>query len=85
MVIGTGVGTSETQGIALPEPGSLEAILAATPGPARFIPTRRGQPFDAAALATIRTRSGAKNPGYFPLTAKSLSDFDWLMVFDSIT
>jgi hypothetical protein len=84
-VIGTGVGTSEIHGIAAPEPGSLEATLTATPGSARFTPTHRGQSFDEAILAAIRTRAGSKNPGYFPFTAGSLSDFDWLAVLDSIT
>jgi erythromycin esterase-like protein len=85
-VIGTGVGTSEMQGIAQPETGSVEAILTAAPGPARFIPTHRSRVFDAAAVAAIPARTGgAKNPGYFPFNARSLSDFDWLAVFDSIT
>jgi erythromycin esterase-like protein len=83
-VIGTGVGTSEAHGIAPPEPGTLEAHLAAAPGPARFIPTRPVQSLDKATIAALPTRSGAtKNPGYFPLAAKSLADFDWLAVLDS--
>ena len=85
-VIGTGVGTSEANVIAPPEPGTLEAHLTAAPGPARFIPTHGGQAFDAAAIAALPTRSGGtKNPGYFPLTAQSLTDFDWLAMLDSIT
>jgi erythromycin esterase-like protein len=85
-VIGTGVGTSETQGISQPESGSLEAMLTGAAGPARFIPTHRGRLFDAAAVAAIPTRSsGSKNPGYFPFNAQSLSNFDWLVVLDSIT
>ena len=85
-VIGVGVGTSDAQGIAPPEPGTLEANLTASPGPGRFIPTHHAQSFDAASLAALPTRaSAAKNPGYFPLTAKSLTDFDWLAMLDSIT
>ena len=85
-VIGTGVGTSPMYDLPPPEPGTLEAHLTAAPGPVRFVPTHQGQAFDAAALAALPTRSGsAKNPGYFPLTAKSLTDFDWLAVLDSIT
>jgi erythromycin esterase-like protein len=85
-VIGTGVGTSEANVIPTPEPNTLESHLTAAPGPARFIPTHRGQAFEAAALTALPTRGGsAKNPGYFPLTAKSLTDFDWLAVLDSIT
>jgi hypothetical protein len=84
-VIGTGVGTSEAHGISPPEPGTLEAHLTAAPGPGRFIPTHQGQSFDTTAVAALQTRaSGAKNPGYFPLTAKSLTDFDWLAALDSI-
>jgi erythromycin esterase-like protein len=83
--IGVGVGTSDTHGIAPPEPGTLEAILTATPGPGRFIPTHSAQSLDAVTDAALPTRSGAaKNPGYFPLTSKSLTDFDWLAVLDSI-
>ena len=65
--------------------GTLEAILMTTPGPARFIPTHRGQSLDAATIASLPTRSSAKNPGYFPFNARSFNDFDWLMVLDSIT
>ena len=75
-----GVGTSGVLGLASADPGTLEACLTAAPGPGRFIPTHRGQAFDA---TTIATRS-SNNPAYFPLTAKSLTDFDWLAVLDSI-
>jgi erythromycin esterase-like protein len=85
-VIGTGVGTSEAHGIGPPEPGAIESHLTAAPGPGRFCPTHRGQSLDAAMVATIPTRaSNAKNSTYFPLTAKSLVDFDWLAVLDSIS
>jgi hypothetical protein len=84
-VIGTGVGVSEANGIGPPEPDMLEARLTASPGPGRFIATYRGSALDAAALAAMPTRAGSTtNPSYFPLTAKSLTDFDWLAVLDSI-
>lgn len=85
-VIGSAVGVSDANGIGQPEAGTLEAHLTATAGPARFIPTHRGQGLPAAAIAALPTRSGClKNPTYFPLTAQSLSDFDWLAVVDSTT
>lgn len=42
-VAGMAVGASEAQGIGQAEAGSLEALLVAAPGPARFVPTHRGQ------------------------------------------
>ncbi len=84
-VIGSGVGTSEAHDIALPEPGTLEAFLTAAPGPAQIIPTGLANELNPATIASVPTRSGsAKNSSYFPLTAKSLADFDWLVVMDSI-
>jgi erythromycin esterase len=79
-VIGVGVGTSDALGIAPADVGTLEAHLTAVPGPGRFIPTHQGQAFDG---TTIATRA-SNNPAYFPLTAKSMADFDWLAVLDSI-
>lgn len=80
-VIGTGVGESVANGISRAEPGTLEALLAASPGPARFIPTAGGR---ALPLDTLPVRSGASlNSTYFPLTAHSLADFDWLAVLDT--
>jgi erythromycin esterase-like protein len=85
-VIGAGVGVSEENGIAPPEPGTLEARLTAAPGPARFIPTRSGQALPPSALADLPTRSAsAKNPSYFPLMPRSFTDFDALVVLDSTT
>lgn len=82
-VIGSGVGFSEANGIGRPEAGSLEALLTATPGPARFIPTHRGQGLPADEIAALPLRSpSAKNTSYFPLTPQSISDFDWLAVLD---
>ena len=82
-VIGSAVGVSDANGIGQPEAGTLEALLTAAPGPARFIPTHQGQGFPAPAFAGLPIRSGSeKNPGYFALTPQSVSDFDWLAVLD---
>jgi len=83
-VIGSAVGISEANGIGQPEAGTLESLLMAAPGPMRFIPTHRGRGLPAAALAALPTRSGSvKNLTYFPLTAQSLTDFDWWVMLDS--
>ena len=85
-VIGSAVGVSEVNGIGQPEAGTLEARLTAAPGPARFIPTYRSQGLPAVEIAALPVRSGSmKNQSYFPLTAQSLGEFDWLAVFDSTT
>jgi erythromycin esterase-like protein len=84
--IASAVGVSEANGIGQPDAGTLEARLTAAPGPARFIPTHRGQGLPAAAVAALPTRSGSmRNPTYFPLTPASLTDFDGLVVLDSTT
>ena len=83
-VIGSAVGISDANGIGQPEAGSLEARLTAVPGPARFIPTHKGQGLPPSEIAVLPTRSGStKNPTYFALTAQSFTDFDWLAVLDS--
>jgi erythromycin esterase-like protein len=83
-VIGSAVGVSEANGIGLPETGTLEARLTATPGPLRFIPTHRRQGLPASEIAALPARSGSmKNPTYFAMTPQSLTDFDWLVVLDS--
>jgi erythromycin esterase len=85
-VIGSAVGVSGANGIGRPETGTLEARLTATPGPARFIPTHQGRGLPATAIAALPVRSGSeKNPTYFPLTAESFTDFDWLVVLDATT
>jgi erythromycin esterase len=82
-VIGAAVGVSEAHGIGAPEPGTLEARLAAMPGPAQLIPTHRSQGLATAEIAALPTRTGStKNMSYFPLTAQSLTDFDWLLMLD---
>jgi hypothetical protein len=83
-VIGSGVDVSDANGIGVPEAGTLEARLTAVPGPVRFVPTHRGEGLPAAAIAAAPTRTGSvKNPTYFPLTAESITNFDWLAVLDS--
>ena len=83
-VIGTAVGVSEANGIVQPDPGTLEARLTAAPGPARFIPTHKGQGLPAAEIAALPVRAGSeKNSSYFALTSQSLGDFDWLAVMDA--
>lgn len=85
-VIGTAVGVSEANGISQPEDSTLEARLLATPGPARLIPTHRGAglPPDALAALPLRSREAA-NPSYVAaLGPQSLTDFDWLAVFDTV-
>ena len=83
-VVGSALGASDANGIIQPEAGTLEARLTALPGPARLIPTHKGQGLPASAIAALPTRSGSmKNPTYFPLTPRSFTDFDWLAVLDS--
>jgi erythromycin esterase-like protein len=86
VVIGTAVGESLANGIGQPEACTLEARLTAVPGPARVIPTHKGQGLPTPAIAALPTRSGSmKNPTYFALTPESFTDFDWLAVLDSTT
>jgi erythromycin esterase-like protein len=85
-VIGSAIGESPANGIGQPEAGTLESLVTALPGPARFLSTHRGQALPASAIATLPTRSGSmKNPSYFALTSQSLTNFDWLVVLDSTT
>lgn len=91
-VIGTAVGVSEENGIGVPEEGAIESRLMAAAGEdagdgaARFVCTYGGERLAAEALAALPVRSGSKkNPGYFPLTAESFADFDWLAAVDRVT
>lgn len=85
-IIGSAVGVSEANGISQSEPGTLESRLTAVPGPARFLPTHRGQGLPNAEITALPTRSGsAKNSTYFALTPQSLTDFDWLVILDATT
>lgn len=84
VVIGSGIGVSEANGIAQPENGALEARLTNAPGPVRFVPTPKGQGLPTPEIVALPTRSGSmKNSSYFALTPQSLTDFDWLVVLDS--
>jgi erythromycin esterase len=83
-VIGTSIGTSEANGIATPEPGTLEALLTSAPGPARFVPTHGGNGLPAASIAALPARTAGKNASYFPYTSKSITDYDWLAVVDLV-
>ncbi|HSD57609.1 MAG TPA: hypothetical protein VLB04_05455 [Methanotrichaceae archaeon] len=69
------------KGIGQPEAGTLEALLTAGPGLARFIPTHLGLRLPTPAIAALPIRSGSiKNSTYFPLTHQSFTDFDRLAV-----
>jgi erythromycin esterase len=84
VVIGSGLGSSDDNGIGQPEAGTLEAHLTAADGSARFIPTHRGQHLPADALAALPVRSGSmRNFSYFPFTPDTFTHFDWLVVLDS--
>jgi erythromycin esterase-like protein len=84
VVIGSGVGVSDANGIGQPEAGSLEARLMALPESAVLIPTHKGQGFVESEINALPTRSvSVKNPSYIALTQQSFSDFDWLAVLDS--
>lgn len=85
-VIGTAVGSSDDNGIAIPEENTLEARLIATPGEARFILTEPGRMIAPDQRATIPVRSGSKkNPTYFPLTHQCVDDYDALAVINTTT
>lgn len=85
-VIGSGMGVSDDNGVGQPESGTLEARLTAAPGEARFIPTHKGQGLPASEIAALPTRSSSqKNSMYMPLDSQSFTDFDWLVVLNSVT
>ena len=84
-VIGSAVGVSDENGIRRPEAGTLEAMLTALPGPGRFVPADWCRGFSEPEGAALAVRTGSlKNPTYFPLTARSGSEFDWLVALDSV-
>jgi erythromycin esterase len=84
-VIGMALGVSEANGVAPPEPGTLEAALAAAGG-SRFLPTHRGSGPLAPGIQRAPPRSGSTaNPTYSWLTPDSFSDFEWLVFLDSTT
>jgi erythromycin esterase len=86
-VIGSAVGVSDANGIGQPEAGTLEARLTAVPGPARFIPTHKGQGLPASEIEALPIRSrSVKNTTYTTaLNPQSFTDFDWWAVLDSTT
>jgi erythromycin esterase-like protein len=80
-VIGSAVGLSPANGIGPPETGTLEARLMAAPGPARILPTHKGQGLHPSEIESLPIRSGSMmNPTYFPLAGQSCAEFDWLML-----
>ncbi len=86
--VGSGLGISEENGIGQPEPGTLEALLTGLPESGRFIPTHQGQgqPAPAAEIAALPTRSGSRlNSSYSALGPASFTDFDWLVILESIS
>jgi erythromycin esterase-like protein len=85
VVIGVGVGSSESQGLAPPEPGTLEALITAAPEEAKFLPTHRGDDSRSPIPhASPPSRNTGRNPSYFPFTGASLTDFDWLAVLNAV-
>ncbi|MGN6368679.1 MAG: erythromycin esterase family protein [Phycisphaerae bacterium] len=78
-VIGTGIGRSDSQRLAEPDPGTREQALMALPGPARFVLTPHlPREFSAAPARTTA------NPGFFPLPAETAADFDAILMLDAI-
>ena len=84
-VIGMALGASEPNGVALAEPGTIEAALGDAGG-CLLLPTHRGRGLPAPEIERAPVRSGsALNPTYAPLTLDSFSDFDWLVFVDATT
>lgn len=72
-VIASAVGVSSDNGIGEPEPGTLEAKLAAGGHDTFLVPIRDADHGD------VPTRTGStKNPTYVPLDAKAGINFDWI-------
>lgn len=83
-VIGSGVALSAANGIAEPEPGTIEAVVARPGSAVVLIPTHGGRGLPAAEIAELPTRSGsARNSTFMPLGPESFTDFDWLAIFSS--
>ena len=77
-VIGMALGESEANGLGAPEPGTIEAAMAAAGG-SLLIPTRHK--IDAAPVRTGSTL----NPTYSWLTSASFTDFEWLVFLPTTT
>ena len=85
-IVGSAIGLSQANRIGPPEVGTLDARLLTGQGTGRFIPTHRGAGLPAAEIGALPTRAeSSRNPGYFPLTAQHLRDFDWLVILDEVT
>jgi hypothetical protein len=82
-VIGVGAAKAESIGLATPEPGTIEALLTSSTSTAFAIPTFNGDGLPPTALTTLPTRS-TTNPGYFPFSKASLTDFNALIVLNSL-
>ncbi|MBE2180681.1 MAG: erythromycin esterase family protein [Chthoniobacterales bacterium] len=79
-VIASAVGVSPDNGIGEPEPGTLEAKLAASGHDTLLVPIRDAD------FGEVPTRSGSmKNPTYVPLDAKAATNFDWIAWFANTT
>lgn len=86
VVIGTGLGISEENGIAQPETATLESLLAQSTDAAQFIPTYHGKRLTTSVIESLRSRSGSHmNHSYFPLTQESFTEFDWFCIINSVT
>jgi erythromycin esterase len=88
-VIGSAVGVSEENGVAAPEPASLEARLTAgSPNPSggQFLPTQAARNLAAREFVDMRPRSpSATNLSYIPLGPQSIADFDCVAVLNRAT
>jgi hypothetical protein len=84
-VIGSALGESSANGIGSPEKGTIEAELTTAPGPVRYLPTHRGNSPEAKSLAALPARARSfLNQSYFSLSAQSVTDFDGIVIFDSM-
>lgn len=82
-VIGSGVGTSDANGITPPAAGTLESQLNGAGESGTFIPTRKGKGLPTSEISALPARSvSAKNPSYMVLGAESFTDFDAFAVLN---
>ena len=82
-VIGMALGSSEANGVAAPELGTIEGGLAAAGG-SFFVPTHRGSGAPAPEVEIAKERAGSTlNPTYAPLTQASFEDFEYLLFLES--
>jgi erythromycin esterase-like protein len=80
-MIGMGAAVSPASSIGQPDAGTLEAaLIAASAGPVRLIPTHQGKHLPASLIAAIPTRT--TTPQYFPLVSHSFTDYDWICLLD---